>query len=84
MERNAHLQKYFKGQNFMTPDLIRFEEHGDNVFEISKGVGLSNNKIFGLTIHNKTTRETPEDMEGAQGRYDTLEEVETKILEATK
>lgn len=40
-----------KGNNFMTPDIIRYDKLTDNmVVELSEGSGLSSERIFGVSV----------------------------------
>lgn len=43
-------------RNFMTPSLIRFGKiHPRRAYELSWGIGFSNNKIFGVSIVDVST-----------------------------
>ena len=43
--------RYFKGQrNFMTPQIVRLEKIGTYIIEVSRGKGIGNNTIYGITI----------------------------------
>ena len=44
-------KKFFNNQkNFMTPDVIRYGRTKEHLFELSEGLGFTNDRIFGLTV----------------------------------
>lgn len=40
----------FRGQNFMTPNALRYGWKGDLAYELSEGTGFRNNLIWGVTV----------------------------------
>ena len=56
------LSQYFKGRNFVTPQIIGYGEKGKLAYELSRGKGIfDHNPLFGLTVVDKETRETLQD-----------------------
>lgn len=45
-------QVYNGARNFMTPDLIRYGQHGRFFYELSSGMFM-NDKLFGVTVLEK-------------------------------
>lgn len=43
-------QVYNGARNFMTPDLIKYGKRGRHLYELSKGRGISNAPIYGVTV----------------------------------
>ena len=39
-----------KGCNFMTPEVIRYGQQGDYVYELSRGGGFYGSPMFGVTV----------------------------------
>ena len=39
-----------KGKNIMTPTIIKYGQQGDYVYELSKGRGMTDNEIYGVTV----------------------------------
>ena len=46
-------REYFKGKNFMTPNVIRYGETDNFYYELSKGQGISGGDIYGVTVITK-------------------------------
>lgn len=43
-------EEYLKmSKNFMTPNVIKYEQVGDRIIELSSGVGVDNKPIWGVT-----------------------------------
>lgn len=39
-----------KGNNFMTPNVIRFGQSGDFLYELAEGTGFNREPRFGITV----------------------------------
>lgn len=53
---------YFKGHNFMTPDIVRRGRVGPYVYELSTGRGFGNEPIWGVTVHDTRTDTRADDL----------------------
>ena len=69
----------FSGTNFMTPDVLKYGESsdGEHIYELSKGIGMSKNKIFGVTVLTKEGESTDlselwDSLDEAQGHIASL------------
>lgn len=51
-----HISKFFKGKNFITPNIIKYGATKKYYYELSKGNFLSTT-IYGITVVNKKTKE---------------------------
>lgn len=68
------------GKNFVTPDVIEYEYIGDRVVELSEGVGLSGEKVYGVSefVYENSRLESTKrgkmfrDREEAHKYYSTL------------
>lgn len=46
----ALLHNYFRmPKNFMTPNVIRYEQYGDRILELATGRGINDQKIWGVS-----------------------------------
>ena len=50
-EAGIIFRKVMPNKNFMTPEVLRYETNGKNIIiELSRGKGINNQTILGLTI----------------------------------
>ena len=79
-----HFNRHFKSKNFMTPDTIGHRSKGNIICEISKGTGIENETIYGVTFlevneYNSTNR--PEnDQSGCCNSKKEVEELINKVF----
>ena len=48
----SEYRKIFPSKNFLTPTVIRYGEINNIFYELSEGNGISNERIWGVTIHD--------------------------------
>lgn len=46
----------------MTPEIVRYGQQGDYVYELSKGTGFSGEGIYGVTVVSSRTKGTRNDL----------------------
>jgi hypothetical protein len=51
-----------KGSNFMTPEVIRYGQQGDYVYELSRGSGFYGKPVYGVTVVDLRTDEHRNDL----------------------
>lgn len=48
------IENYHKmPKNFITPKILKFEQYNDTIIELSEGVSMNNNPIFGVSEFKK-------------------------------
>jgi len=72
----AIFTKWVKGQNFITPDFIRYGREGEYVYELTSGTGFKCPKLYGVTV---VTKDGGEQDELSKGGFESLEEAEKYI-----
>ena len=75
-ETKLKIKRMFKGQNFITPYVIRYGQAGHYYYELSAGTWVHNTKIFGVTVKTIDGGDTE-----LSKMCDSLEEAETYITE---
>jgi hypothetical protein len=65
MTNKQRFRLVVKGDNFVTPKIIRFGQQGDYVYELSTGRGLFNADVFGVTVVDLRTDEHRRDLSQA-------------------
>lgn len=48
--RNVFRRAYNGAPNFLTPDVVRYGKRGKMVWELSTGLGIDRNRIYGVTV----------------------------------
>ncbi len=56
-EASMKFKEVVKGKNIMTPNIISYEEFGDYVVELSKGIGMNGEDLYGVTVVNVENKE---------------------------
>ena len=51
-----------KGENFMTPNVERYGQQGDFVYELSSGEGFTGGTIYGVTVVDLRTMKHRNDL----------------------
>jgi len=49
-ELKQQFQRVVKGQNFMTPDVVKYVKIENGVVELSEGTGFRHEPIYGVTV----------------------------------
>lgn len=65
MSNKQRFQKVVKGDNFVTPKILRYGQQGDYVYELSKGSGLFDKMVYGVTVVDLRTNEHRRDLSKA-------------------
>ena len=61
MTNKERFQAVVKGQNFMTPDVLKFGQQGDYVYELSRGSAF-NDEMYGVTVVDLRTNQHRQDL----------------------
>jgi hypothetical protein len=69
MSNAKQFEEVVKGKNFMTPDVVRFGQQGDYVYELSKGEFLGD-EIYGVTVVDLRTKSKRDDLSSSFQSYE--------------
>jgi len=62
MSNATKFKQVVKNRNFMTPELERYGQQGDFVYELSSGQGMTGNTVYGVTVVDLRTKEHRHDL----------------------
>lgn len=74
---------YNGGYNFMTPTPEKYGKHGKFIYEISSGIGMRSDTIYGLTILENVNGEYKR-RNDLNGCHKTLRQAELELLKIDK